>query len=146
MKDTHKHERYFVFASICNELNSDLFILVQFLDYRSIMAVDSNQSSLIWDSTSSPLQFHSSSLSTIPDHFDRSLVAPMILSQRKRHSHAGILQLPPLKLRSTMTWHSSEEEEKFLSQSVTSTEQEITLFKQKYDRLRASLSVRISLI
>lgn len=108
------------------------------------MAVDSNQSSLIWDSSSSPIQFHSSSLSTIPDHFNRTMVAPLIFSQRKRHSHAAILHLPSLKLRSTMTWNSSEEEEqKFHSSSFNSAEREINLFKQNYDRARASLSVRV---
>lgn len=119
---------------------------MQFFSDKSIMAVDSNQSSLIWDSSSSPIQFHSSSLSTIPDHFHRTMVAPLALSQRKRHSHAGILQLPQLKLRSTMTWNSSEEEgeQKFHSSSFNSAEREAILFKQKYSRLRASLSVRVS--
>jgi len=105
------------------------------------MAVESHQSSLVWDSTSSPLQFQSSSLSYIPTCYNRSLVAPLKLSQRKRNSHAGILQLPPLKSRSTLTWRSSEEEN-FLPQSITSSEHELNKFKEKFDRLRASLSVR----
>jgi hypothetical protein len=105
------------------------------------MAIESTNSSLLWDSTSSPMQFHSSSLSNIPHYYDRSLIAPLTLSQRKPNSHAGSVHLPPLKLRSTLTWHSSEEEN-FLAYSRTSSEQELTLFKQKYTRLRASLSVR----
>jgi len=124
------------------------------------MAVESHQSSLVWDSTSSPLQFQSSSLSYIPTCYNRSLVAPLKLSQRKSdsharilqlpplklsqrksNSHARILQLPPLKLRSTLTWRSSEEEN-FLAQSITSSEHELNKFKEKFDRLRASLSVR----
>jgi hypothetical protein len=103
------------------------------------MAVDSNTNSLIWDSSSSQFQF--SSLTNIPNQYDRSIIAPLTLSQRKTYSHATVLQLPPLKLRSTLTWGSSEEEN-FLSQSGTTTERELTIFKQKYDRLRATLSVR----
>jgi hypothetical protein len=106
------------------------------------MAVESQSSSLVWDSTSSPLQFQSSSLSSIPNYYDRSLIAPLTLSQRKRNSHATtILTLPPIKLRSTLTWRSSEEEN-LVSKSVTSSEQELIIFRQKYDRLRATLSVR----
>lgn len=106
------------------------------------MARESHNSSLLWDSTSSPLQFQSSSLSNIPSHYDRSLIAPLTLSQRKRNSHTTTLQIPPLKLRSTLTWRSSEEEN-FLSYSTRSSEQELTKFKEKFDRVRASLSVRI---
>jgi hypothetical protein len=105
------------------------------------MAVDSNRSSLVWDSSSSAVHFQSSSLSNIPNQYDRSIIAPLTLSQRKRYSHATVLQLPPLKLRSTLTWGSSEEEN-FLSQSGGATEREFAIFKEKYDRLRATLSVR----
>lgn len=105
------------------------------------MASESHESSLIWDSSSSPQLFHSSSFSNIPSYFDRSLVAPVTLSQRKSISQATILQLPPLKLRSTITWHSTEDEH-VLVKSNRSSEQENNLFKQKYDRLRASLCVR----
>ena len=108
------------------------------------MADDSGSCSLIWDSTSSPNRFQSSSLSHIPTCYDLSLIAPVKLSERKRNSHATILQLPPLKLRSTLTWHSSDEELRFV-QSKSSSEQELTLMKQKYGRLRASLSVRVFL-
>ena len=107
------------------------------------MAVESHNSSLVWDSSSSPLQFQSSSLSNIPRYYDRSLIAPLALSQRKRTSVVSNLQLPPLKLRSTLTWRSSEEEH-VLTQSIASSEQELTLFKQKFDRLRGSLSVRFA--
>ncbi|CAF1084257.1 unnamed protein product [Rotaria magnacalcarata] len=106
------------------------------------MVVESNTSSLIWDSSSSPFQFQSSSLSNIPSYFDRSLVAPLTLSRRHRSSHSTALQLPPLKLRSTLTWHSSEEET-FLAQSLSTSEHELNLFKQKFDRLRASLTQSI---
>ncbi|CAF3433149.1 unnamed protein product [Rotaria socialis] len=106
------------------------------------MVVESNTSSLIWDSSSSPFQFQSSSLSNIPSYFDRSLVAPLTLSHRHRNSHSTALQLPPLKLRSTLTWHSSEEET-FLAQSLSTSEHELNLFKQKFDRLRASLTQSI---
>ena len=107
------------------------------------MAVDSKSNSLISRSTSSPLQFQSASLSNIPDHYDRSIIAPLTLSQRKQFSQATLLQLPPLKFRSTLTWGSGEEEN-FLSQSITSsTERELTKIKQKLDRLRATLSVRV---
>jgi hypothetical protein len=105
------------------------------------MAVESNNSSLLWDSTSSPLQFQSSSLSNIPSYYDRSLIAPLTLSQRKFNSHNTILQLPPLKVRSTLTWRSSEER-RVLARSTTSSEQELAIVKQKFDRLRGSLSVR----
>ena len=105
------------------------------------MADDSSSCSLIWDSTSPPHRFQSSSLSHIPNCYDLTLIAPIKLLERKRNSHATILQLPPLKLRSTLTWHSSDEELRF-AQSNSSGEQELTLMKQKYDRLRASLSVR----
>jgi len=105
------------------------------------MAVESNNSSLLWDSTSSPLQFQSSSLSNIPSYYDRSLIAPLTLSQRKFNSHNTILQLPPLKVRSTLTWRSSEER-RVLAHSTTSSEQELAIVKQKFDHLRASLSVR----
>lgn len=108
------------------------------------MTLESHNSSLVWDSTSSPLQFQSSSLSNILNHYDRSLIAPLTLSQRKRNSHATVLQLPPLKLRSTLTWRSSEEENP-LTYSTRSSEQELTKFKEKFDRLRASLSVRFFL-
>lgn len=104
------------------------------------MAVDSNTNSLAWDSRSSLLQ--SQSLSNIPNHYDRSIIAPLTLSQRKHFSHATLLQLPPLKFRSTLTWGSSEEEI-LLSQSATSTtERESTMFRQRLDRLRTTLSVR----
>jgi len=105
------------------------------------MAVESNQNSLIWDSTSSPLQFQSSSLSYIPNYYDRSLVVPLTLSQRKNNSHPTILQLPPIKLRSTLSWYSSEEEN-ILAQSITSSEYELNQFKENFDRVRATLSVR----
>lgn len=101
----------------------------------------SNTSSLIWDSASSPLQFQSSSLSNIPSYYDRSLVAPLTLSERKRNSHSTVLQLPPIKLRSTLTWHSTEEEN-VVSHSLSNSENELNIFKQKFDRLRASLTVR----
>lgn len=107
------------------------------------MAVDSNTNSLAWDSSSSLLQ--SQSLSNIPNHYDRSIIAPLTLSQRKHFSHATLLQLPPLKFRSTLTWGSSEEEI-LLSQSATSTtERESTMFRQRLDRLRTTLSVRFFL-
>ena len=80
-------------------------------------------------------------LSNIPHYYDRSLIVPLTLSQRKRNSHASSVQLPPIKLRSTLTWHSSEEEN-FLTYSRTSSDQELVIFKKKYDRLRATLSVR----
>src|SRR2546423_1469687 len=105
------------------------------------MAVESNNSSLIWDSSNSPLQYHSSSLSNIPNYYDRSLVVPLTLSQRKPISHTTILQLPPIKLPSILTCYSSEQEN-FLRYSVLSTEQESNIVKQKYDRVRATLSVR----
>ncbi|CAF0977338.1 unnamed protein product [Rotaria sordida] len=103
------------------------------------MPIESNTSSLIWDSSSSPLQFQSSSLSNIPTYYNRSLIAPLTLTQRKRNSHSTNIKLPPLKLRSTLTWPSSDEEN-FFNQSKSSSEQELNLFKQKFDRLRASLS------
>ncbi|CAF1204853.1 unnamed protein product [Rotaria sp. Silwood1] len=103
------------------------------------MAVESNTSSLIWDSSSSPLQFQSSSLSNIPSYYDRSLIAPLTLTQRKRNSHSTSIQLPPLKLRSRLTWR-SKDDENFFGHSLSSSEQELNLFKQKFDRLRASLS------
>jgi hypothetical protein len=105
------------------------------------MAVESNHSSLAWDSNNSPLQFQSSSLSNFPSYYDRSLVAPLTLSQRKCNSHPTILQLPPVKLCSTLTWRSSEGKN-LVVQSTTTSENELMMFKQKYDRLRASLSVR----
>ncbi|CAF2955926.1 unnamed protein product [Rotaria sp. Silwood2] len=82
------------------------------------MAVASNTSSLIWDSSSSPFQLQSSSLSNIPSYYDRSLIAPLTLAQRKRTSHSTTIQLPPLKLRSRLTWRSSDEEN-FLGHSQT---------------------------
>ncbi|CAF4772315.1 unnamed protein product, partial [Rotaria sp. Silwood2] len=78
-------------------------------------------------------------LSNIPSYYDRSLIAPLTLAQRKRTSHSTTIQLPPLKLRSRLTWRSSDEEN-FLGHSQSSSEQELNLFKQKFDRLRASLS------
>jgi hypothetical protein len=105
------------------------------------MAFESNHSSLIWDSTGSPQQFQSSSLSNIPDQYNQSLVAPLTLSQRKRNSHSTNLRLPPLKLRSTITFHSSETENT-LPNTTTSSTRELRKLRDKFDRIRATLSVR----
>jgi hypothetical protein len=108
------------------------------------MAVESNNSSFIWNSSNSQLQFQSSSLSSIPTYYDRSLVAPLTLTERKRNSNATNVQLPPLRLRSPLTWHSSEEDNFFMC-STTTSEHELDILKQKFNRHRASLAVRFLL-
>ena len=106
------------------------------------MTLESQSSSLLWDSSNSPLQFRTSSQSNLPNYYDCSLVTPVRLTERKRQSQATVLHIPPVKLRSTMTWHSCEDDRlPTHTPLIMATDKEMSLFKQKFDRLRATLSV-----
>ncbi|CAF0990661.1 unnamed protein product [Adineta steineri] len=97
---------------------------------------DINNESDRSDSSCSPVPFGSSILAYIPRRYDRSLVAPTILSERN-NVHAPVIKLPPLKLSSSLT---TTEEEDFIALNLPTSEQEYLIFKQKFNRLRATLS------
>ncbi|CAF0926973.1 unnamed protein product [Adineta steineri] len=99
---------------------------------------DINNESDRSDSSYSPIPYGSSILAYIPRRYDRSLVAPTILSERN-NVHAPIIKLPPLKLSSSLT---TTEEEDFIALNLPTSEQEYLIFKQKFNRLRVTLSIR----
>lgn len=107
------------------------------------MDYESSDDSVVSDSSCSPLPYSSSVLSYLPRRYDRSLIIPSKLSERKYDPHANAIQLPPLKLSSGVT---QSEEENFLALRTPTTEGELILFKQKYNRLRVTLSVRVLFI
>ncbi|CAF1064088.1 unnamed protein product, partial [Didymodactylos carnosus] len=105
----------------------------------------STQSSILFDNTSlsdqQQQQYYSSSSNL---HYDLSLIAPLTLSRRntvRKFGDAGIIHLPKLKPKSTMSLLSHEfGSDDIMTRSITSSEQEIALFKKNFDRQRASLS------
>jgi hypothetical protein len=104
---------------------------------------ESSNSSLGSELNCSPLPFQSSALSYIPRRYDRSLIVPSKLSERKYNSHGTVVHLPPLKFSSGIT---PTEEENFLALSPPTTDGELALFKEKFTRLRVKLSVRFLLV
>ena len=98
------------------------------------MDYESDNNSVESEST---LPYRSSVLSYIPRRYDRSLIVPSKLLERKYDSHTNVVQLPPLKVSSTLS-----EEENFLTLRPPTTEGELAIFKQKFTRLRVALSVR----
>ena len=104
------------------------------------MTLESTHSSLLWNSTNSPIQYQS--LTTIPMYYDRSLVIPLTLSQRKRYSFTANIQLPPIKLRSPSPGPTTNEDENIFIQNMKNRDPEFVKSKQKFDQLRAKLIVR----
>ena len=101
---------------------------------------EENGSSAESESSYSGVMFDLPVLPYIPRRYDRSLIVPSILSERKANPHSISIQLPPLKLS---TAGPMSEEDDFLALSPPTTERELTSFKEKFNRLRVTLSVRL---
>ncbi|UJR30639.1 hypothetical protein I4U23_018163 [Adineta vaga] len=96
-----------------------------------------NKSSDESESRCSSILLDSPILPYIPRRYDRALIVPSILSERKSNPHAIDIKLPPLKFS---TGEATSEEEDFLALSPPTTDHELSLFKQKFNRLRVTLS------
>ena len=103
------------------------------------MDENGNKSSEESDSRSSSVMFDTPVLPYLPRRYDRTLIVPSILSERQSNPYAVDIKLPPLKFS---TAEPTSEEEDFLALNPPTTEREVALFKQKFNRLRVTLSVR----
>ena len=103
------------------------------------MDENENKSSEESDSRSSSVMFDMPVLPYLPRRYDRTLIVPSILSERQSNPYAVDIKLPPLKFSTT---EPTSEEEDFLALNPPTTEREVALFKQKFNRLRVTLSVR----
>lgn len=103
------------------------------------MDEDGNKSSEESDSECLSAMLDEPVLPYLPRRYDRTMIVPSILSERQPNPHAVDIKLPPLKFS---TAEPTSEEEDFLALDQPTTERELTLFKQKFNRLRVTLSVR----
>ncbi|CAF1292348.1 unnamed protein product [Adineta ricciae] len=101
------------------------------------MDENGNKSSEESDSRCSSVMLDMPVLSYLPRRYDRTLIVPSILSERQSNPYAVDIKLPPLKFS---TAEPTSEEEDFLALNPPTTERELTLFKQKFNRLRVTLS------
>lgn len=113
-------------------------------NFRLIFVMSlSNTSDRRWPSNKSLASFYSPSLPNMPGYYNRSMIAPLSLSQRKAPSHSTGSHLPALKMRSTLTFCSSEDDDKTLTRPSIIVEEEDNLMMRKLDRVRVNYAVSI---